>query len=126
MIQRIIKLREEEGLSQEKFAEKIGLSRNFINQVENGKKNFSDRTISDICEKFNIDENWLRTGEGNKEAPINPDDRFASNLGKLQRTDNDTIIRWVNMIAETNPEVLKQVEEFMKKLESYPWKQAEE
>ena len=116
MIQRIIKLREEEGLSQEKFAEKIGLSRNFINQVENGKKKFSDRTISDICEKFNIDENWLRTGEGNKEAPINPDDRFASNLGKLQRTDNDTIIRWVNMIAETNPEVLKQVEEFMKKL----------
>lgn len=116
MLQRIIQLREDEGLSQEKFAQKIGLSRNFINQVENGKRNFSDRTISDICEKFNIDENWLRTGEGKKEAHITSDDRYASNLGKLQRTDNDTIIRWVNMIAETNPEVLKQVEGFMKKL----------
>ena len=56
MIKRIIKIREDNGLNQEKFAEKIGLSRNFINQVENGKKNISDRTISDICRLFNVNE----------------------------------------------------------------------
>lgn len=40
MIDRIIQVRKNEKLSQEKFAERIGLSRNFINQVEAGKKIF--------------------------------------------------------------------------------------
>lgn len=64
MIKRIIQTREYFELSQEKFASRLGLSRNFINQVENGKKNLSDRTISDICREFNVNEEWLRTGEG--------------------------------------------------------------
>lgn len=116
MIERIIKIREREGLNQEKFAERLGLSRNFINQVENGKKKFSDRTLSDICREFNVNEAWLKTGEGEPYIEIDPDNRYASNVGKLQRTDNETIIRWVNTIAETDPEVLKKIEEFMKKL----------
>lgn len=62
MISRIIQIRKEYGVSQEEFAKRLGLSRNFINQVENGKKNFSDRTISDICQEFNINEEWLRNG----------------------------------------------------------------
>lgn len=64
MIKRIIQIREHYELSQEKFASRLGLSRNFINQVENRKKNLSDRSISDICREFNVNENWLRTGEG--------------------------------------------------------------
>lgn len=67
MIKRIIEIRKENGLSQEKFAEKLNLSRNFITQVETGKKNFSDRTIIDICESFFVNEEWLRYGTGKKE-----------------------------------------------------------
>ena len=44
------------------------------------------------------------------------DNRYLSNVGKLQRADDETIMRWVNAIAETDPKVLKAVEEFMKKL----------
>ena len=33
------------------FAKKLNLSRNFINQFENGNKNISDRTINDICDQ---------------------------------------------------------------------------
>lgn len=64
MIKRIIQVRKKHGLSQEQFAEKLGLSRNFINQVETGKKNFSTRTINDICRRFHVKEEWLRTGNG--------------------------------------------------------------
>lgn len=52
------------GLTQEKFAEKIGLKRNTIAMYESGDKIPSDRTIKDICREFEIDEDWLRTGEG--------------------------------------------------------------
>lgn len=49
MRDRIIGIRKEHHLSQEAFAERLKLSRNFINQFENGNKNMSDRTIRDIC-----------------------------------------------------------------------------
>lgn len=64
IIDRIIKIRENRGDSQEKFASRLGLSRNFINQVENRKKNISDRTISDICREFDVNEEWLKNGTG--------------------------------------------------------------
>lgn len=60
----MIHVRKQNKLNQEEFAERLNLSRNFINQVENGKRNLSDRTILDICREFNINEEWLRTGEG--------------------------------------------------------------
>lgn len=114
--ERIKELRTQLGLTQQKFADKLGLKRQTIAAYEIGNIEPSDSTLLLICKEFNVNEVWLRTGEGEMNIPTNPDDRYASNLGKLQRTDNDTIIRWVNMIAETNPEVLKQVESFMKKL----------
>lgn len=76
MIRRIIQIRKLHKLSQEKFAEKLGLSRNFINQVENGSKNVSDRTISDICREFNVREEWLRYGT----EPIQKDDDATKKL----------------------------------------------
>ena len=51
MVQRIIEVRKAQNLNQRQFAEKLGLSRSFINQVETGKKNVSDRTITDIDRK---------------------------------------------------------------------------
>ena len=61
---RIIELREKLGLSQEEFAKKLNFSRNFIEQVETGEENLPEQTIFDICLKFDVSEEWLRTGEG--------------------------------------------------------------
>lgn len=83
---RIALLRNELGLSQKKFAEKLKLSRNFIALVEVGKKNPSDRTISDICREFNINEEWLKYGI----EPIKKtfDDEIAECIGDLLTDDN--------------------------------------
>lgn len=54
------------------FAESIGVSREAIRRFENGTNNPSARTISDICKTYNVNEHWLRTGEGemfNDEQP---------------------------------------------------------
>ena len=45
MNERVRELREALGKSQEEFARSLDLSRNFINQIENGKKNLSARSI---------------------------------------------------------------------------------
>ncbi len=113
---RIKKVRKESGLTQDAFAERISLTRNYISLMEKGDRVPSDRTISDICREFSISEKWLRYNEGDMKIEDCKENRYLSNVGKLQRADDETIMRWVNAIAETDPKVLKQIEEFMKKL----------
>lgn len=63
MVSRIIDLRKSLNLTQSEFADRLGLSRNYIWMLENGERTPSDRTISDICREFGVREAWLRTGE---------------------------------------------------------------
>lgn len=61
--ERIRKVVELSGLSKTTFAQKINVSQQYISKlVNNGTP--SDRTISDICREFGVDEVWLRTGVG--------------------------------------------------------------
>lgn len=62
---RIKELRKILNMTQSEFSSKIGLSRNYIAQIETGTKFPSDRTVTDICREFNVNENWLRNGIGN-------------------------------------------------------------
>lgn len=87
---RIIKVRSESKESQKKFAARLGLSRNFINQVENKKKNVSDRTISDICKEFNVNEEWLTTGQGEMYNPIHKSKAIAELLTDVLKDDENS------------------------------------
>lgn len=62
---RIKKMRKEMGLTQKAFAEKLGMKQNTIAQIETGKSAGS-QTVKLICQEFHINEEWLRTGEGDQ------------------------------------------------------------
>ena len=64
MKDRISQIRKQAGINQTDFAEKLSLTKNYISLIENGNRIPSDRTITDICREFNVNEVWLRTGEG--------------------------------------------------------------
>ena len=64
MKDRIREIRKANGLTQEAFAERLCMTRNYITQLEMGAKEPGDRTIRDICREFGVNELWLRTGEG--------------------------------------------------------------
>ncbi len=103
--------------SDTEFGKKIGIeSRGHIPALESGSKNITDHIIKDVCREFNISEDWLRYNKGDMDINDCKDNRYFSNVGKLQRAYDETIMRWVNAIAETDPSVLKKIEEFMKKL----------
>ncbi|MBQ2920145.1 MAG: helix-turn-helix transcriptional regulator [Oscillospiraceae bacterium] len=57
-------LRKDQKLTQQAFADKLGLKRNTVGGYEIGTVTMSDRTIGDVCTKFAVNEVWLRTGEG--------------------------------------------------------------
>ena len=108
---RIIKVRSESKESQEKFAAKLGLSRNFINQVENKKKNVSDRTISDICREYNINEEWLRTGNGDMTIPISKDKEISRMLATVLKSDeNDFKRRLISALSRLDDDGWEQLE----------------
>jgi len=51
-------------MSQEEFAARIKISRGNLSNIEIDRVNATDRVVSDICREFNVNEGWLRTGEG--------------------------------------------------------------
>ena len=61
---RIKDIRNAIGLTQSKFAEHIAISTSYLGEIETGVKSANERVIRLLIAEFNIDENWLRTGEG--------------------------------------------------------------
>ena len=61
--ERIRILRKKLDLTQQMFADRIGMKRNSIAQIEMGR-NTSEQTIVSICREFNVSEDWLRDGIG--------------------------------------------------------------
>ncbi len=114
--ERVKTLRKALNLTLEKFGDPLGVGKTAISKIENNERGLTDQMIKAICREFGVNELWLRTGEGEMKKTLQGEDRFSLNIGKLQNTDNETLIRWVNAIAETNPELLKDIEDFFKRL----------
>ncbi len=64
MNERIKKLRKALNLTQQEFAERIGSKRNTVANYETNRNEPSNSVVTLICREFNVDENWLRNGEG--------------------------------------------------------------
>ena len=62
--ERIKKVRKMAGQSQLVFAEKIGVDRSHISNIERGNREPSSQLIKLICMTYGINENWLRKDEG--------------------------------------------------------------
>lgn len=90
MNERIKRIRKSLNMTQEEFSKKIELSRNFIAQVEIGTKTPSNRTISDICKIFDVNEEWLRNGTGEMFVQKTKDEQISEMLGEIQKAGEDT------------------------------------
>lgn len=84
--ERVREVRKSFGLTLEKFGDRIGLKKNSVSQIENGKNELTDGNTLAICREYNVSEEWLRTGNG--EMFIEPDtfslDEFAKTHGATE------------------------------------------
>ena len=69
MKDRIKTLRQYFALTQEQFAKKIGRTKAYISNIENGHAGMSTMTVSSICSAFSVREEWLRDGTGEMFLP---------------------------------------------------------
>ena len=77
------------GMKKVRFAERINIDQSYVTQLTSGKRNPSDRTISDICREFNVREEWLRNGSGEMFLDFT-EDEFAKAAATLS---NDAFVR---------------------------------
>lgn len=102
---RFKELRKELNVTQQEFADKLKISRNFVAQIEMGSKVPSDRTIDDVCREFNVDEEWLRTGKGSMFVPGIKDKQISAMLADVMKSGEDSFRhRLVSALARLDDE----------------------
>ncbi|CEK40312.1 TPA: helix-turn-helix domain-containing protein [Clostridioides difficile] len=103
---RIKEIREDAGLSQKDFGSKVKLSRSQISCYEKGIRDATDRSIKDICREFDVNENWLRFGEGEKYSINEKDSLLAEVLAEITISDNIPIKEIIIKLCELDEEYL--------------------
>lgn len=90
---RIKELRKYLKLSQAAFGAPFGASRDMINNVENERAAISELMISAMCHEYNVNETWLRTGEGEMFIEPTRDEEIAAFVGRALRGEDDNFKR---------------------------------
>ena len=111
MNERIKKVRKALDLTQQEFAERIGMKRNSIALIEKGR-NTSDQTVFAICREFNVNEEWLRTGTGEmfNAAPSSVLDALAEQYG-LTNAAYVMIEKFVNLKPDAQETIFNYIRE---------------
>lgn len=99
MNNRISAVRKHFGLTQEEFGKRLGISRNYVWMLERGEREPSQRTFKDICDKFNINDDWLRSGEGEMVLFRSREDEIAAFMGSVLDGPNNFKKRLIAVLA---------------------------
>ena len=117
--ERLKKLRKTLDLTQQEFADRIGSKRNTIAKYETDTNVPSSAVISLICREFNVNEGWLRTGEGSMFLEMSRDEQIEEFVGSLLKDEEDSfkrrLISGLAALDETGWDIL---ENFLKSIQS--------
>lgn len=105
MKERLKQLRKVLDLNQKSFGEPLHLSGNGISNYEQGARPLTDRTIADICRVYNVNEEWLRTGNGEMfSSGSNIDDELSSLVADLINSDDEWLKNCIVRFLKLSPQ----------------------
>jgi transcriptional regulator with XRE-family HTH domain len=103
--ERIKKLRRTLDLTQQEFADRIGVKRGTIANYEIARNEPTDSIVSLICREFNVSEKWLRNGEGDMFRPADRNTDIARLTKQLLDEESDSFKnRFVTMLSNLSVE----------------------
>lgn len=112
---RIQQIRKTAKMTQDEFADKIGLSKNFVWMIEKGERTPSERTIKDICREFKVNYDWLVNGTGDM---FQDDDSDAQAIvDSVMTGDNEFAKKTLVKFARLSEERWRQLQEILEELE---------
>lgn len=117
MNERIKALRKVLGMSQDIFAEKLGLTKNYISLIENGNRNLSEQSVKVLCREFNVSEEWLRNGAGEMFLPTDRNADIARLTKQLLDEESDSFKnRLISILSNLSVEEWQYLEKRAKEL----------
>lgn len=108
--ERIKEIRKSAGLTLDKFGERVGLKKSSLSQVESGVNAVSGSLRKAVCREFGVNEEWLRTGEGEMFVP---------------RTKNQVITDFMADLVMEDDSFKKRIIEALAQLDAKDWEELE-
>ena len=100
------------------FAKTLAISQGHASDIENGRKCVSDRLVEILSLKYNINEKWLRDGEGTMFEELDRDEEIAAWSSKITRSDYDKqfVPEFVHMLSKLDESDWETLEKIVKML----------
>lgn len=120
MNERIKRIREYYKLTQDEFGKRIGSARNTIANYESGNRSPSNSVVLSICREFNINESWLRSGEGEMFKERSPSEEVGYYVEELLEYDGngnpfyDMIIEMMKKYSELDDKSKAVIREYFR------------
>lgn len=111
MNERLKLLRKTLKLSQDAFAERIGMKGSSISLLESGGRNITEQVIKSICREFNVDYIWLTTGEG--EMFVDTDDDFIERIDRIMAGEDEARKNLFKFMLELSDDDIHALEHLM-------------
>lgn len=112
MNERIKKLRQALGLSQDEFGRRLGVTRGAVTNIELNKVEPKPLFVDLICREFGANEEWLRTGEGDMFVQLSRDEELSAFFGDLLAGEPDfkrRLIAVLSRLDESEWELLEKM-----------------
>ena len=109
--ERVREIRKVKGLTMRQFGEKIGVVGSTISDIENGRRSLNRQNLLAICREFRVNEDWLRTGEGEMFVESNEDEEITKFLGDILSDQPDFRRRLISVLSRMTPDEWALLEE---------------
>lgn len=108
MEDRIKQIRKAKGLTQQEFADCLGIKRGAVANYEVGRNQPIDAVVALICEKFDVNETWLRTGKGSMFVEVDRDEEIARFVAKATSgRKNNLQRRFLSLLSSMTDEEIE-------------------
>lgn len=111
MIERLKQIRKTLKLNQTNFAKYLSLTQTAYSMIESGVNPLSDRHIKLIHAAFNVNEHWLRTGEGDMFLSSPYEKEFTEIFSSLMPPTQQYLLLMARELLKTQQKLLDPAEE---------------
>lgn len=113
--ERVKAVRKDLNMTLESFGKRLGVTKTAISNIENGARCLTDQMLLAICREFNVNENWLRTGEGDMFLRLSRNDEIAAYVARVMKDESAYYQqKMLLFFSRLSPEMLKKLEEVAK------------
>ncbi len=113
--ERVKEVRKAQDMTLEEFGKRLNVTKVTMSNIERGNRSLTERMLKDICREFNINEEWLRTGEGDMVQELSEEEEIATLVSDLLEDGKTNpfyeiileIVRTYNELSPTSQDVLR-------------------